>query len=120
MQRSAELNRIESKSVAQLIRCARQFFQLAAPFRLQEIELLGSVRETAQANSEEPNLPLHVAMLAEQLLNHCKNLGIEQRWLRKRLRPRIRVETRATNRQRQRPSRQACLAQALTGLLRKM
>src|SRR5260370_10375246 len=82
--RAAELHFAETKTVAEAVRGAGEFFQFRAALGVQQIELFTAVSEAAEAHSEQPDFSFHVPMAAKEFLKHRKNVGIESRGLPQR------------------------------------
>src|SRR5436190_19298971 len=119
-QRAAKLHFAKTKTVAETVRCAGQFFQLGAAFGIQQIELLIAVSQPAEADSEQPDFSFLVALDSKEFLKHGKNVGVETCRLSERFGTGVRVESGVANRQRERTRGETGFAQALAGFLRKM
>src|SRR5256885_10021117 len=98
-ERSAKLHRTKTKPVPQLIRRARKLPQLPPAFRFEQIELRASVAKAAEAHAEQPNLALAVPVLPEESKKNRKDVRIQAHRFAERLRTRVRIESRVTNRQ---------------------
>src|SRR6266581_2482181 len=118
--RAAELHFAETKTVAETVRGAGEFFQFCTAFGVQQIELFTAVSKATEADSEKPDFSFYISMNAEELLKHGKNVGIEPRWFAQSFGTRVRFETGVTNRQRERLRGEASFAETLASLLRKM
>src|SRR5260370_38262879 len=118
--RAPELHFAETETVAETVRGAGEFFELRAALGVEQIELFAAMSQAAEADSEQPDSSFHVAMEAEKLLEHRKNVGIELRRFPQRLGACVRFESGVANRQRKRPRGEAGFAEALAGFLRKM
>src|SRR6266853_1783471 len=118
--RAAELHFAETKTVAETVRGAGEFFQFRAAFGVQQIELLVPVSQPAEADSEEPDSSFQVAMDSKKFLKHGKNVGIEPRRFPQSLGTCMRVKAGVANRQCKRARGEAGFAQTLAGFLREM
>src|ERR1700730_12993868 len=118
--RAAELHFAETKTVAETVRCAGEFFQFRAALGVEQVELFTAVSEAAEAHSEQADSSFHVPMGAKELLKHGKNFGIEPRGLPQRFGARMRFESGVANRQCERSRGEARFAEPLAGFLRKM
>src|SRR5467141_2194286 len=118
--RAAELHFAETKTVAETVRGAGEFFQFRAALGVQQIELFTAVSKAAEADSEQPDFSFHISMGAKEFLKHRKNVGIEPRGLPERFGARMRFESGVANRQCERSRGQTCFAEPLAGFLRKM
>src|SRR6266404_6038362 len=119
-ERAAEFHGIEAEAIAQIIRGARQLFELGAALDGEQVELLRAMRQTAQAYTKQADFAAMVAVLAEKLLEYGENIGVELRWLAKCFGARVRVKAGVTNGESERARGEACFAQTLARLLRKM
>src|SRR5260370_34172247 len=90
--RAAELHFAETETVAETVRRGGKFFQFRAALGVQQIELFTAVSEATEADSEEPDFSLHIAMDSKEVLKHGKNVGIEPRRFPQRFGARIRVQ----------------------------
>ena len=77
--RAAELHFAETKTVAETIRGAGEFFEFRAALGVEQIKLFTAVREAAEADSEQPDFSFHISMGAKEFLKHGKNVGIQPR-----------------------------------------
>ena len=118
--RAAELHFAETKTVAETVRCAGQFFQFRAALGVEQIKLLTAVSKAAEAHSEQADSPFSIPMGAKEFLKYRKNVGIEPRGLPERFGARMRFESGVANRQCERSCGEASFAEPLTGFLRKM
>src|ERR1700740_3366475 len=71
--RAAELHFAKTKTVAKAVRGAREFLQFCPAPGVQQIELFTAVRQTAEADSEQPNFSSHISMNAKKFSKHRKN-----------------------------------------------
>src|SRR5260370_14366605 len=118
--RTAELHFAETKTVAETVRGAGEFFQFRAAFGVQQIKLFTAVSQDAEADAEKPDFSFYISMVSKEFLKHGKNIGIEPRRFSQCFGTRVRFETGVTNRQRERSRGETGLAETLTGFLRKM
>jgi len=64
-ERAAELHFVETKTVAETVRGAGEFFELARRSVVQQIELFVAVSQPAEGDSEEPDFSFHIPMRAK-------------------------------------------------------
>src|SRR5712671_6191574 len=119
-ERAAELHGAESEAVAQPIGGARQLFEFGAAFRGEQIELLRTMRQAAQAHTKQADFAPMIAVGVKKLLKCGKNVRIELGRFTKRLRACVRIEASVTNGERKSARGQASFAKALASLLRKV
>src|SRR5438552_11050453 len=119
-QRAAKLHFAETKTVAETVRGAGQFFQLGAAFGIQQIELFVPVCQPAEADSEEADFSLLVAMNSKKFLKHGKNVRIKPRRFAQGFGTCVGVKASVANGQRERARGETGFAQSFAGFLREM
>src|SRR5213080_3493472 len=110
----------KTKTVAETVRGAGEFFQFCAVIGIQQIELFAAMSQPAEADPEEPDLSFLVPMSSKEFLKHGKNVGIETRRFSQCFGACVRIKAGVANRQREGARGEAGFAQALRGFLRKM